>query len=142
MSKQILISLITSDLTKSTAFYAAVGFTNKSDFPHGSASQMMWSEEIVFMLLSPELARTLNHRNKQFVDQKNNVSVVFTLMCDSKEAVDEFCKLAKEAGGTIFTNTDNGSDSSDEFMYSFEVEDPDGYILQPTFMDMSKFPQK
>jgi predicted lactoylglutathione lyase len=29
-----------------------------------------------------------------------------------------------------------------DFMYTFEVEDPDGYILEPAFIDITKFPKQ
>jgi uncharacterized protein len=136
MPKQILISIIISDLIKSTAFYSALGFTLKLDFSNSGASQMGWGDDVTFMLLSPELASILNTRKKEFVDQKKTVSAVFSFMLESQEAVDQFCINAKENGGTVYVNEDEG----DEFMYSFEVEDPDGYILQPTFIDTNKVP--
>jgi uncharacterized protein len=129
MSKQILISLITNDLAKSTAFYSAIGFTNLSEFSNNQASNMLWSEDISFMLLSQDLAKTLNNRNKQFVNQKQTVSAVFTLICQSREEVDQFCTNAKKSGGKVYDDPQ----VENSMMYSFEVEDPDGYILQPTF---------
>ncbi len=136
MSKDILISLITTDLAKSTAFYSAVGFINKADTLDTSSGQMMWGDNITFMLLSPELAETLNERNKKIADQHTTVSVAFTLILETKEEVDQFCNNAKLAGGKVYTTDQD----PDEFCYSFEVEDPDGYILQPTYMDTSKIP--
>jgi uncharacterized protein len=138
MSKQIYINLITEDLAKSTAFYAAIGFTKNEMFSDENACAMAFSDEIVFMLLSEEFARHFDD-NKQFVDQKKSVSAYYALSCDSKEEVDEFCAKAKEAGGRVYTNKYNEEVAGD-FMYSFEVEDPDGYILEPVFMDLSKFP--
>jgi uncharacterized protein len=139
MSKQIYINLITKDLTKSTAFYAAIGFTKNEMFSDENACAMAFSDEIIFMLLTEEFARKFDD-NKQFVDQKKTVSAYYALSCDSKEEVDEFCAKAKEAGGRVYTNKYNEEVASD-FMYSFEVEDPDGYILEPFFMDISKFPR-
>lgn len=138
MSKQIYINLITKDLAKSTAFYAAIGCTKNEMFSDENACAMAFSDEIIFMLLSEGFARNFDD-NKQFVDQKKTVSAYYALSCDSKEEVDEFCAKAKEAGGRVYTNKYNEEVAGD-FMYSFEVEDPDGYILEPVFMDVSKFP--
>ena len=65
----------------------------------------------------------------------------FALTLNSREEVDEFCKNAQLAGGRVYENEFNKKVAGD-FMYSFEVEDVDGYILEPSFMDMSKLPKE
>lgn len=139
MPKQIYINLITKDLAKSTAFYIAIGFVKNDMFSDENATSVMWGENIIFMLLSEEFARKFDD-GKQFVDQKKTVSAYYALSLDSKEEVDDFCAKAKAAGGRVYENKYNQEVASD-FMYSFEVEDTDGYILEPVFMDTSKFPQ-
>jgi uncharacterized protein len=139
MPKSIYINIITKDLAKSTAFYASIGCTKNEMFSGPTASAMAWSDEIIFMILTEEFARHFDD-NKQFVDQKKTVSAYYALSCDSKEEVDTFCAKAKSAGGRIYGNKYNEEVAGD-FMYSFEVEDTDGYILEPVFMDLSKFPQ-
>jgi uncharacterized protein len=139
MSKQIYINIITKDLAKSTAFYEAIGCKKNDMFSGPTASAVAWSDEIIFMLLTEEFARHFDD-NKQFVDQKKTVSAYYALALDSKEEVDNFCAKAKEFGGRVYTNKFNQEVAGD-FMYSFEVEDTDGYILEPVYMDVSKFPQ-
>ena len=109
-------------------------------FSNDVATSMMWSEEIVFMLLTEEFAHNFSD-NKSFPNQKESVSAFYALNLDSKEAVDEFCAKAKSAGGRVYENKFN-QEMAGDFMYTFEVEDPDGYILEPAFMDISKFPQE
>jgi uncharacterized protein len=137
MPKSIYINIITKDLAKSTAFYHAIGCTKNEMFSSPTASAMAWSEEIIFMILSEEFALNFND-GKELADQKKSVGVFFAFGLDSKEAVDEFCAKATEAGGRVYTNKFN-QDVAGDFMYSFEVEDTDGYILEPSFMDLSKF---
>jgi uncharacterized protein len=139
MSKQIYINLITKDLSKSTAFYEAIGCKKNPQFSDDKASAMMWSEEIVFMLLTEEFALNFND-GKSIADQKKTVGALYSLSCDSKKDVDDFCNKAKQAGGRVYTNKFN-QEKAGEFMYTFEVEDLDGYILEPVFMDLSNFPQ-
>jgi uncharacterized protein len=138
MSKQIFINLITKDLAKSTAFYEAIGCLKNPQFSGETSSAMAWDENIIFMLLTEEFALNFND-GKSIVDQKKSVGAFYALALDSKEAVDTFCDNAKKAGGRVYTNKFNQEVAGD-FMYSFEVEDTDGYILEPTFMDLSKFP--
>ena len=137
MSKQIYVNIITKDLTKSTAFYTALGFVKNEMFSGPTATAMQFSDDIVFMILTEEFALNFND-GKEFVDQKKAVSAYYALSCDSKEQVDEFCAKAKANGGRVYENVFNKQVAGD-FMYSFEVEDPDGYILEPVFMDLSKF---
>jgi uncharacterized protein len=137
MSKQIYINLITKNLAKSSSFYKAIGCVKNEQFSNEVATAMMWDENIIFMILTEDFAKNFSD-NKEFVDQKKTVSAFYALSCDSKEAVDLFCKKAEENGGRVYTNKFN-QDMASDFMYTFEVEDPDGYILEPAFMDISKF---
>ncbi len=137
MSKQIYINLITKDLAKSTAFYQAIGFTKNETFSGTTASAMAWSDDIVFMILTEEFAKNFDD-NKSFVDQKKTVSAFYALSFDSKEAVDDFCDKATKAGGRVYTNEFNQKNAN-EFMYSLEVEDLDGYILEPMYMNLNMF---
>lgn len=137
--KTIYINLIVRDLVKASVFYEAIGCTKNPMFSSETGAAMVWSEEIVFMLLTTEFAKNFSD-SKEIADQKKSVSAFYAFGLDSKEAVDEFCNKAKKAGGRVYANTFNQEVAGD-FMYTFEVEDLDGYILEPCFMDVSKFPQ-
>ncbi len=137
--KTVYINLIVKDLAKATSFYEAIGCTKNPMFSNDVASAMMWSEEIIFMLLTEDFARNFND-GKIFVDQKQSVSALYALGLESKEAVDEFCAKATSAGGRVYENKFN-QEMAGDFMYTFEVEDTEGYILEPSFMDVSKFLQ-
>lgn len=138
--KSVYINLIVKDLAKATTFYEAIGCTKNPMFSNEVASAMMWSEEIVFMLLTQEFAGNFND-GKAFPNQKESVSAFYALSLGSKEEVDEFCDKAKSAGGRVYENKFN-QEMAGDFMYTFEVEDTEGYILEPAFMDISKFPQQ
>lgn len=139
MSKQIYINLITKDLAKSTAFYKAIGFKLNPQFSNEVASGLSWSEDIIVMLLTEKFALNFND-GKTIADPKKTVSAFYALSFDSKQEVDDFCTKVQSAGGRVYTNEFNQEVAGD-FMYTFEVEDLDGYIWEPAFMDLSKFPQ-
>ncbi|MEN9852098.1 MAG: hypothetical protein RI996_41 [Candidatus Parcubacteria bacterium] len=139
MSKQVYINLIVKDLSKATTFYEAIGCTKNPEWSNDTASAMVLNESIFFMLLTEEFAKNFND-GKEFVDQKKTVSAFYALSCESKQEVDIFCAAATQAGGRVYENTFNKEVAGD-FMYSFEVEDLDGYILEPFCMDMSTFKQ-
>jgi uncharacterized protein len=138
MSKQIYINLITKDIAKAETFYKAIGFIKNEQFSDKHAVSMQWSDQIIFMILTEEFALNFND-GKLLADQKKSVGAFYALGLDSKEAVDTFCEAAKNAGGRVYKNQYNEINAG-EFMYTFEVEDLDGYILEPMFMDLSKFP--
>ena len=62
MTKMIFVNLPVTDLPRSKAFYEAVGFTNNPQFTNDSAAAMVWSEEIVVMLLTHEFWKTFTDK--------------------------------------------------------------------------------
>ncbi len=134
MSKQIYINLITKDLSKATEFYSQIGFVKNEMYSDDKASAMMWDENIVFMLLSEDFAKIFSD-GKELANQKKTVSAFYSLSFDSKSEVDDFCEKVKNAGGRVYQNAYNQEFASD-FMYTFEVEDLDGYIIEPVYMSM------
>jgi uncharacterized protein len=137
MSQSVYINIISKDLARSEAFYTAIGCTKNEMFSDENAVAMMWSENIIFMVLKEDFAKHFSD-GKGFSDQKKTVAAYYALGMQSKEAVDTFCEAAKSQGCRVYENKYNVEVAS-EFMYSFEVEDPDGYILEPTYMDLTQF---
>ena len=134
MSKMIFVNLPVADLERSMAFYEAVGFTNNPQFTNDQAAAMMWSDEIVVMLLRHEFWRTFT--DKAIPDARSVAQVLLCLSQDSREAVDAIVDKAVRAGGRSepTPNQDLG------FMYGRSFEDPDGHIWENAFMDMAAIP--
>ncbi len=136
-NKQIYINLIVKDLEKSTKFYESLGFIKNPQFSNYDASGLSWSENIMVMLLTEDFARNFTD-GKHIADSKKTVAAIFAISFESKAAVDDFATKARAAGAKVYRNKYN---DQYDFMYGVEVEDLDGYIWEPTYMDMSKFPQ-
>lgn len=137
MAKQVFINLVVSDLAKSTAFYEALGFTKNANFSDANASSMMWSDEIIFMLLTPTFAKTFLP-NTEIADAKKHTETLIALSLDSKEAVTQFAETAKQNGGDFY-KIDNGM--PEDMMFGLEVTDPDGHIFEPVWMNANFNPQ-
>jgi predicted lactoylglutathione lyase len=137
MSKQIYINLPVNDLVKSEEFYAALGFVKNPMFSSEYGIAMAWSEEIIVMLLTHDFYQKFIG-DKKIIDAKTSSGVLNALSMDSKEAVQKFADTAKEHGGSYFMADYN---KQYDFMFSYEVSDPDGHAWEPVYMDMSKFPQ-
>lgn len=137
-SKQVYINLPVSDLEKSTSFYEALGFTKKTMFSNDqTANALQWSDNIVVMLLTKDFFKTFI-KDKQVADTKTTAALTIALNLESREDVDAFAQAAKAHGGDYYQVVMPGTE---EFMYGYEVLDPDGNILEPLFMDISKFQQ-
>ncbi|HET8884530.1 MAG TPA: VOC family protein [Candidatus Saccharimonadales bacterium] len=137
MSKQIYVNLPVSDLEKSTAFYEALGFTKNPAFSDQNANAMAWSDEIIVMLLKHDFYKTFL-RGKDIADATKTSSVLLSVSLESKEAVQQFADVAKQNGGDYY-QVENGM--SEDMMFGYEVEDPDGHVWEPVWMNMDFDPQ-
>lgn len=135
--KQIYINLPVKDLAASTAFYEKLGFTKNLTFSNDTTGNaIMWSDEIVVMLLTHDFFKTFIN-GKEVADATKVSEVGLALSFDSREAVDAFANTAKANGGNHYKVVVPGTEA---FMYGYEVTDLDGHLWEPLFMDVSKFP--
>ncbi|MGB4960085.1 MAG: VOC family protein [Saprospiraceae bacterium] len=133
MSKQIFINLAVKDLTKSMAFYSALGFTNNPQFSDESGKCMVWSENIFVMIMTHKKFKTF--ATKPLADTKSHLSGIYALSVDTTDEVNEIMANGLQAGGTEPNEMrDYG------FMQQRTIEDFDGHTWEVFFMDMTKFP--
>jgi predicted lactoylglutathione lyase len=135
MAKMIFVNLPVTDLPASMRFYEAVGFTNNPQFTNDQAAAMMWSDEIVVMLLRHEFWKTFTP--KTIPDAHQAAQVLLCLSHDSQESVNAIVDKAVAAGGKPepTPTQDMG------FMYGRSFEDPDGHIWENVYMNMAAMPQ-
>lgn len=128
-TKSIFINLPVRDLAKSTAFYEAIGFTKNDMFSDDNASSMMWSENIVVMLLTRDYYSTFS--SKPIADAHATSAMLIALSQDSREDVDAIVEKAGAAGGQadVREKQDLG------FMYGRSFADPDGNVFEPMWMN-------
>ncbi len=137
MSKQIYLNLPVKDLAKATEFYQALGFKINPQLSDVNASSMVWSENIIIMLLTYNFYQKFS--NKKIPDLSQNSGCLIALSMDSKQEVQKFANIAKNNGGNYFEAEPN---KGMDFMFGLEVTDLDGHTLEPFFMDLSKFPKE
>lgn len=128
-TKSIFINLPVRDLAKSTAFYEALGFTKNDMFSDGNASSMMWSENIVVMLLVRDYYSTFT--TKPIADAHEVSAMLIALSQDSREAVDAIVEKAGANGG----QADVRAPQDLGFMYGRSFADPDGNVFEPMWMN-------
>jgi predicted lactoylglutathione lyase len=127
----IFVNLPVADAEKSAAFYEAIGFIKDPRFSRpGAAAAMVWSDAIVFMILSH--AHFADFTSKRIVDAKNEVQTLLCLSIDSRAGVDGIVAKAVAAGG----KADPGPKQDHGFMYGRSFEDLDGHVFEPMWMDL------
>jgi len=133
MAKQIFVNLVVSDLTKSMAFYSALGFTNNPQFSDDAAKCMVWSDQVFVMIMNHE--KFASFATKPIADTKSALAGLFSLSVDSVEEMNKIMASGLEAGGIEPHEVrDYG------FMQQRTIEDFDGHTWEFFYMDISKFP--
>jgi uncharacterized protein len=131
MPKMIFVNLPVVDVEKSVVFYETIGFKKDPRFSHaGSAAAMVWSDTIVFMILSH--ARFADFTSKRIINAKTEVETLLCLSLDSRRGVDAIVDRAVAAGG----KADPGPKQDHGFMYGRSFEDLDGHVFEPMWMDV------
>jgi len=129
--KQIFINLPVSDLEKSMAFYAQLGFESYPLFTFEDQKCMAWGKQILVMLHSSGF---FNTKNNLKVDTKKQLIPSFTLPVESLEKMDEIIKNGLKAGGF------EPNPMIDEgFMQIRTIEDLDGYSWSIICLDLDEF---
>lgn len=124
----IFVNIPTTDLDRSKAFYEALGFRINPDFTDENAACVVLSDTIYFMVLTREYLGTFT--DKQIIDPKTQAQVSIALTRESREAVDEVLAKGLAAGGSEPREAQDYG-----FMYSRDLDDPDGNNLSFLFME-------
>jgi predicted lactoylglutathione lyase len=128
MSTSIFVNLPTTDLERAKAFYTSLGATINPMFTDENAACVVFSDDIYFMVLTREYLGTFT--DKQIIDPKTHAQVSIAFTRDSREDVDEVLAKGLAAGGSEPREAQDYG-----FMYSRDLEDPDGNILGFLFME-------
>jgi uncharacterized protein len=128
MSTSIFVNLPTTDLERSKAFYTSLGFTINPLFTDENAACVVLSDDIYFMVLTREYLGTFT--DKQIIDTKTHAQTSIALTRDSRDDVDEVMAKGLAAGGSEPREAQDFG-----FMYSRDLEDPDGNLLGFLFME-------
>lgn len=129
MAKMIFVNLPVEDLAAATRFYEAIGCRRNEQFSGETASCMVWSETITFMLLRRDYFSGFAPR--PVADAHETCEMLIALSRDSRDEVDETVAAAARAGG----EADPREPQDMGFMYVRTFADPDGHVFEPMWMD-------
>ncbi|KEO72280.1 VOC family protein [Anditalea andensis] len=136
MKPIVFINLPVADLAASMKFYNTIGFINNPQFTDDTAACMVYSEEIMVMLLTHEKFQSFT--TKAISNSHTHAQVMNALAFETKDKVDELTDLAHYAGATeARPKSDYG------FMYGTAINDLDGHIweffwMDPTYIEKSE----
>jgi hypothetical protein len=122
MPTNIFVSYATADLERSKDFYTALGATINPLFTDENAACLVWDENIFLMVLKREFMATFT--DKPLADPATTAQVQIAFSRDSREEVDTVAEAGLNAGGTEPRPAQDFG-----FMYSRDLEDPDGNIV-------------
>jgi predicted lactoylglutathione lyase len=120
VNKQVFINLPVANLSKSMAFYEALGFSLNPQFTGDDAACMAISDTIFVMLAPHDKFREFTP--KAICDTSKAVEVLLNLTCESRDEVDGLVAKAIAAGGSTYDKPEDFG-----FMYTHSFVDPDGH---------------
>lgn len=124
----VFVNIPTTDLDRSKLFFEALGYTINPLFTDDNAACVVISDTIYLMVLTRDFFATFTE--KEIVDPTKAAQTQVALTCESREAVDEMMAKGLAAGGSEpVPAQDHG------FMYSRDLEDPDGNNFAYLFME-------
>jgi predicted lactoylglutathione lyase len=127
MPTNIFVSYPTDDFERSKAFYGALGATLNPLFTDENAACWVWDDNIYTMVLRREFFASFT--NKQIGDAATTAQFQIAFSRDSRADVDAVIEAGLAAGGT-----EHGEAQDYGFMYSRDLEDPDGNIICFNYM--------
>lgn len=127
MPTHLFVSYPAADLERSKAFYTAVGASIVPEFTDENAVCLKWDENIYFMVLKREFMATFT--DKQIADPATTAQVQSAFSRASREDVDAVAEAGLAAGGSEPRPAQDLG-----FMYTRDIEDPDGNIVAFLYM--------
>ena len=124
----MFVNLPVTDLDRAKAFYEALGFSINPNFTDENAACVVLSDTIYFMVLTRDYLATFT--DKQIIDPKTQAQVSIALTRDTRDEVDEVLAKGLAAGGSEPRPAQDYG-----FMYSRDLDDPDGNNLSFLFME-------
>ena len=128
--RMIFINLPVKDLSRSRAFYGALGFSFNEQFSDDKAACVVVEENIFVMLLTEPFFETFLIR--PISEAAKATEVLNCLSASSRAEVDGIADKALANGGAAWKDPqDHG------WMYNRSFQDPDGHVWEVAYMDMS-----
>ncbi|MDQ4213433.1 VOC family protein [Microbacterium sp. ASV81] len=124
----VFVNLPTTDLDRAKAFYTALGCELNPQFTDDNGACVVWDENVYFMVITREFFSTFT--DLPIADPTRTLQVSVAFSRDSREDVDAIMAKGLAAGGAEPRPAQDYG-----FMYSRDLNDPDGNSLGFLFME-------
>lgn len=124
----IFVNIPTNDLEKAKTFYTALGADINPLFTDDNAACVVWDENVYFMVVTRDYLGTFTE--KPIADPKSVAQTLVALTRESREDVDKTVEAALANGGSEPKEPQDYG-----FMYTRQLEDPDGNIVEFLYME-------
>ena len=134
MNKQVIFNLAVSDLDRSKAFFASLGFHFKPQYSSDNTAYMVVVDDCIHaMLMTEAFFASLGHPScstqNRLVQASQANEVIICLSCESREELASLIDRARSAGARIpHPLEDHG------FMVDQGFEDLDGHLWNLVWM--------
>ena len=128
MPRSIFVNLPVSDLERSQAFFAALGFSFNPQFTNEIGACMIIDSSSFVMLVTKPFFQTFTPN--PIADARATTEVLVALSYDSKAEVMAMIEKAVSAGGNTY-----GDPKDHGFMYQHGFQDVDGHIWEVFWMN-------
>lgn len=128
MISGVYVNLPVKDLTKSRAFFSALGLAFNDRFSDDTAIAMVISDNTFAMLLTHTKFAPFTPR--KIADANKTTEVLVALQLASRDEVDKMVKTALANGGAGIREPEEHG-----FMYAHAFADLDGHIWEPFWMN-------
>ena len=128
MPRMIFISLPVTDISRSRAFYQALGFPINPAFSDDQTACFAVTDTVNLMIATHERFQSISP--KPLILPSTGAMSLIALSCDTRAEVDALTEAALKSGGRELHEPEDLG-----FMYSRAFEDPDGNGFGPMWMD-------
>jgi len=125
---KIFVNLPVQDLSRSMAFFKALGYTFNMQFTNEDGACLVLGDDIFVMLVGKPFFKSFI--TNDIADSKQVAEVIISLSVNSREAVEALVDKALAAGGSP-----SKEPSDMGFMYNRSFLDPDGHHWEVFYMD-------
>ncbi len=133
MTKELWINLPVVDLTKTKAFFQALGFEVTLDTPNMVGFKIGEKQIQVMMVEHSVFQRYSAHG---IADTREGAEILLSFDAATRTHVDKMTERVRQAGGTIFAEPSD----IEGWMYGFGFTDPDGHRWNMVYFDWDKMP--
>ena len=127
MTRNMFLNLSVKNVTASTKFYTALGFSIDARFSDDEVACLVINDTTRVMLLSEDRFKTFTP--KEVCDAATSTEALICVTCSSKDEVDTIVKNAIKMGGCTYASPqDHG------FMYGHGFQDLDGHLWEIIFL--------